>query len=461
MKVPAVAMTSLAVGVSTVAFFTKVRPWYLRWGATDAGRASHAAGRACPGSDAEQHDGHHHRRAARGLAVAGADGRSAARRYYSYTWIERLVGLRIDNVDTILPQFQTCCALEALDRKGTMRVLAVEPGHHLVLGPPDSVGTVQCTWAFGLYPVGQQATRLVTRCRARWSYRRMLETPLYALLPWLLIEPGAFVMERKMLLEIKERAERARMARITLVPEPKAEPRENEWKDVVVHAGRNRFNNGTRRCAMNRSIGRRSFLKTSLALGAAIVGTPIGRRGVRAVSGPVIETSSGRLEGGTGNVLVFRGIPFAKSPVGPLRFRPPEPPDPWTGIRAAASFGPGGPQGVNPVAAVLPSSFRDERGLPLPQRFTPDTTGKRPVLVWIHGGGNITGAGSQLLYDGSELVRRGDVVVVTLNYRLGIFGFLHGRSVAGEAFPTSGNEALLDQITALAVGPKRDRRLRG
>ena len=81
--------------------------------------------------------------------------------------------------------------------------------------------------------------------------------------------------------------------------------------------------------------------------------------------------------------------------------------------------------------------------------FTPGTTGKRPVLVWIHGGGNITGAGSQRLYDGSELVRRGDVVIVTLNYRLGIFGFLHGRSVAGEAFPTSGNEALLDQVAAL------------
>ena len=93
--------------------------------------------------------------------------------------------------------------------------------------------------------------------------------------------------------------------------------------------------------------------------------------------------------------------------------------------------------------------------------FTPDTTGKRPVLVWIHGGGNIIGAGSQLLYDGSELVRRGDVVVVTLNYRLGIFGFLHGRSVAGEAFPTSGNEALLDQVAALQLGAAGDRRLRG
>jgi para-nitrobenzyl esterase len=205
---------------------------------------------------------------------------------------------------------------------------------------------------------------------------------------------------------------------------------------------------------MNRSIGRRSLLKTPLALGStAVISMPRidSLRQVHAASGPVVETSSGRLEGvAHGDLLVFRGIPFARPPVGPLRFRPPEPPAPWTGIRAATSFGPGGPQGVNPVEAVLPVFVPEtsEDCLYL-NVFTSATTGKRPVLLWIHGGGNVAGAGSQLLYDGSELVRRGDVVVVTLNYRLGIFGFLHGRSVAGEAFPTSGNEALLDQIAAL------------
>jgi para-nitrobenzyl esterase len=205
---------------------------------------------------------------------------------------------------------------------------------------------------------------------------------------------------------------------------------------------------------MNRSIGRRSFLKSSLALGgAAVAGMPPIDKLPRAyaASGPVVETSSGRLAGeNQEGLLVFRGIPFAKPPVGPLRFRPPEPPDPWTGIRAATSFGPGGPQGVNPVEAVLPVFVPETSEACLYLNvFTPGTTGKRPVLVWIHGGGNITGAGSQLLYDGSELVRRGDVVIVTINYRLGIFGFLHGRSVAGEEFPTSGNEALLDQVAAL------------
>jgi hypothetical protein len=242
MKVPAVAMTSLAVGVSTVAFFTKVRPWYLRWGATDAEVArpmpldEHVSDPMLNSTMAITIDAPPEE-VWPWLAQMGDPPRAG---YYSYTWIERLVGLQIENVDTILPQFQALRVGEALDTRGTMRVMAVEPGHHLVLGPPDSVGTVQCTWAFGLYPVGQQATRLVTRCRARWSYRRMLkEMPLYAFLPWLLIEPGAFVMERKMLLEIKERAERTRMARITpSSPNPRPR-RENEWKDVVVHPGRN------------------------------------------------------------------------------------------------------------------------------------------------------------------------------------------------------------------------------
>jgi para-nitrobenzyl esterase len=204
---------------------------------------------------------------------------------------------------------------------------------------------------------------------------------------------------------------------------------------------------------MTTRVGRRTFLRTALAAGAAIGSTspPASRPSGFAASDPVIQTGAGRLMGEFfGDMLVFRGIPFAKPPVGPLRFRPPEPPDPWTGVRDSTHFGSGGAQGVNPVASVLPVFVPEtsEDCLYL-NVFTPDTAGKRPVLVWIHGGGNITGAGSQRLYDGSELVRRGDVVIVTINYRLGIFGFLHGASVAGQAFPTSGNEALLDQVAAL------------
>ena len=205
---------------------------------------------------------------------------------------------------------------------------------------------------------------------------------------------------------------------------------------------------------MTLSIARRSLVKASLAMGgAAVTGmSPIASLPrAHAASGPVIETSSGRLEGAAErDVLVFRGIPFAKPPVGPLRFRPPEPPEPWTGIREATTFGPGAPQGANPfemlLTVLVPETSEDCLYLNV---FTPGTTGKRPVLVWIHGGGNVVGAGSQELYDASELVRHGDIVIVTLNYRLGIFGFLHGTSVAGETFLTSGNEGLLDQVAAL------------
>jgi para-nitrobenzyl esterase len=205
---------------------------------------------------------------------------------------------------------------------------------------------------------------------------------------------------------------------------------------------------------MTPTITRRSAAKASLALGgAAITGIlPIDSlRRVHAAPGPVVETSSGRLEGEAhGDLLVFRGIPFARPPVGPLRFQPPEPPEPWPRIRDATIFGPGAPQGANPfemlLTVLVPETSEDCLYLNV---FTPDTTGKRPVLVWVHGGGNVVGAGSQRLYDGTELVRRGDVVIVTLNYRLGIFGFLHGKSVAGEPFPSSGNEGLLDQMAAL------------
>ena len=129
---------------------------------------------------------------------------------------------------------------------------------------------------------------------------------------------------------------------------------------------------------MNRSIGRRSFLKTSLALGERPSSAhPIGMtQGVRACQARHRNEFRPLGRRSTGNVLVFRGIPFAKSPVGPLRFRPPEPPDPWTGIRAATSFGPGGPQGVNPVAAVLPSSFQRRARTASTSTFSPPT---RPV----------------------------------------------------------------------------------
>jgi hypothetical protein len=190
----------------------KVRPWYLRWGATDAEVARHMpldervpAPRLCStmaitleAPPAEVWPW---------LAQMGDPPRAG---YYSYTWIERLVGMQIENAGVILPHVQPLHVGDALDRNGTMVVQAVEPDRYLVLGPPDSIATVRCTWAFVLKPIAGDATRLVTRVRAAWKARRLLKemSPLTWPL-WLLLEPGAFIMQRKMLREIKQLVEAA------------------------------------------------------------------------------------------------------------------------------------------------------------------------------------------------------------------------------------------------------------
>jgi para-nitrobenzyl esterase len=150
---------------------------------------------------------------------------------------------------------------------------------------------------------------------------------------------------------------------------------------------------------------------------------------------------------------VFRGIPFARPPVGPRRFMPPEPPDPWTGVRDATAFG--------AVAMQVPTVLETERGLSSNMSedcltlniWTPDPSEHLaealPVMVWIHGGAFINGSGAIPWYDGSSLAARGDVVVVTTNYRLGVFGYLELAEFGGEQYGSSGNVGLLDQIAAL------------
>jgi hypothetical protein len=128
--------------------------------------------------------------------------------YYSYTWIERLQGLKIENVDRVLPEFQTLKVGDSLDEAGNMRVLDIDPGRYLVLGPPDVYDWLKSTWVIALYPVDESSTRLVTRLRARMSFPGMLRALPPAAWPfWILIDPGVFVMERKMMTEIKRHAE--------------------------------------------------------------------------------------------------------------------------------------------------------------------------------------------------------------------------------------------------------------
>jgi len=161
----------------------------------------------------------------------------------------------------------------------------------------------------------------------------------------------------------------------------------------------------------------------------------------------------GRLAGRTENgVRRFLGIPYARPPVGERRFRPPEPPEPWAGVRDALAFGFSAPQTELATAAFpgMGVGPQSEDCLHLNVWTPAADTGRRPVLVWIHGGGFTAGSGSQTTYDPSALVARCDVVVVTLNYRLGALGFLHLGARGAARLGATSNVGILDQIEALA-----------
>jgi para-nitrobenzyl esterase len=173
--------------------------------------------------------------------------------------------------------------------------------------------------------------------------------------------------------------------------------------------------------------------------------------------GAIVATPAGVLEGtehrGT---QLFRGIPYARPPLGGLRFRAPEPPPPWAGVRLATRFGRAAPQ-VGPANRLV-RTFIGVTDVSQSQDclylnvWTPAADrARRPVMVWLHGGAFILGSGSTVIYDGTDLARRGDLVVVTLNYRLGALGYLNWRSLAsgsGASLPDA-NLGLRDQIAAL------------
>ncbi len=169
----------------------------------------------------------------------------------------------------------------------------------------------------------------------------------------------------------------------------------------------------------------------------------------------IANTPAGQLRGSQSNgAIAFKGVPFASAPVGELRWRPPQAAPAWSGVRDALSYAAASyqddlsalpPSTLTPLLAVDERQAEDCLHLNV---WTPALDGRRPVMVWIHGGGFALGAGSQFVYDGSRLCQR-DVVVVTINYRMGPFGFVHLAGPTRGAIDASGNEGLLDQIAAL------------
>ena len=160
-----------------------------------------------------------------------------------------------------------------------------------------------------------------------------------------------------------------------------------------------------------------------------------------------VETRAGVVRGSERNgVLRFAGIPFAAPPTGERRFRAPAPHEGWTGIRDATDFGAIAPQ---PAIPLIGADEPTDEDCLFVNVWTPAADGSgRPVMVWIHGGAFFFGSGSSPTYDATKLVTRGDVVVVTLNYRLGAFGLLHLDTI-DPSYAGSGNNSLLDQIAAL------------
>jgi len=223
------------------------------------------------------------------------------------------------------------------------------------------------------------------------------------------------------------------------------------------------------------SLDRRDWIRQAVTI---LGGTAVGATGFASAAAPVatmataiptrvvtsdtavVETSAGKIKGFDRNgVYIFRGIPYGDTTAGENRFLPPRKAQPWTGVRPSTGWGPVSPHADraswrNDEEQFLyqwDDGFSGEDMLRI-NVWTPavNDTVKRPVLVWIHGGAFTSGSSQELrAYDGGNLARRHDAVLVSMNHRLNVFGFLDLTEVGGEKYAKSGNVGMLDLVLAL------------
>ncbi|MGZ5928563.1 MAG: carboxylesterase/lipase family protein [Rhizomicrobium sp.] len=191
--------------------------------------------------------------------------------------------------------------------------------------------------------------------------------------------------------------------------------------------------------------------------GVAAAGLALDAPGaIAAGAGPVANTKYGKIRGtANGSIKVFKGVPYGASTAGANRFMPPQPPTPWSDVRDTIAYGDQSPQA--PAMGFMEEEMVSLDHSPMSEdclRLNVWTAGlkdgkKRPVMVWFHGGGFSGGSGGNVRYDGTNLARKHDVVLVTVNHRLNAFGFLYLAKLGGEKYADSGNAGMLDIVAAL------------
>jgi para-nitrobenzyl esterase len=218
---------------------------------------------------------------------------------------------------------------------------------------------------------------------------------------------------------------------------------------------------GSGRTSHESGIDRRAFMTRSAGAAAALAIPALAiTRAVAAAGEPIVETTSGKIRGASvDGVYSFKGVPYGASTAAKNRFMPPRKPEAWAGVRDALSWAGHAPQSLvgvrrRPELAELagpPDTVPESEDCLTLNLWTRglDDAGKRPVMVWYHGGAFSYGSANQPRTDGTNLAKRGDVVVVTVNQRLNILGHLDLAEFGGAEFVSSGNGGTLDMLAAL------------